>query len=82
MHDKFSDEIKYRGYKAILEEHNNSVEAVIDYANLKGYFSKKSKFAYLKRELIRVKNQEVSKTDYYKENMYLLQEIRKKINQT
>ena len=82
MCEKFSDDIKDRGYKDILEEHNNCVEAVLSYAIAKCYYSPKSKLAYLKRELIRVKNQEVSKTDYYKENMYLLQEIRKKINQT
>ena len=81
MHDKFSDEIKYRGYKAILEEHNNSVEAVLSYAK-EVYYSENSKIAYLKNRLKRVKNQKVSQADYYKEKMYLLQEIRKKINQT
>mgnify|MGYP001809645031 CR=1 FL=1 len=81
MYSKFSEEIKDRGYKDILQEHNNSVEAVLSYAKAKGYYSENSKIAYLKNELKRVKNQKVSNSDYYKENMYLLQEIRKKINQ-
>lgn len=81
MYKKFSDEVKDRGYKALLEEHNNSVEAVISYAKGKGYYSQNSKIAYLKNELKRVKNQEVSKTNYYKDNLYLLTEIRTKINQ-
>lgn len=80
MFKNFSAEVKYRGYKALLEEHNNSVDAVMDYAKGKGYYSEHSKIAYLKNELTKVKNQMMSETDYYKDNMYLLQELRNKMN--
>lgn len=80
MFKNFSAKIKYKGLKSCLDEHNNNVDAVIEEAKQEGYFSPNSKLAYLKRELIRVKNLEVKNTDYYKENMYLLQEIREKIN--
>lgn len=82
MFKNFSEEAKYEGFKSILEKHNNNVDAVIEYGRQRGYYSEKSKIAYLKKKLINIINQEVSNFDYYKENMYLLQEIRQKINFT
>lgn len=82
MWDSFPNEYKDKGLSVVLGEHGGSVEAVMNYVIVKGYYSPNSKLAYLKNELIRVKNQKVSQTDYYKENMYLLQEIKREINRT
>lgn len=81
MKETFNSDIKERGYKSLLQEHDYNIDAVMDYIKLKKYYSPNSKIANVKNELIRIKNQKTVQSNYYKDNLYLLTEIRTKINQ-
>lgn len=72
--------LKQLGMMLILEQHGGNVPAIKNFILLNNFFSSKSDFSHVLRELQEFKIEEFKKSDIFNKGNLLLLELIRKIN--